>query len=153
MGLIENFRHQQELFRVQQQEKSRAEEKAKELQTSSENLLPMLKMANSSQIREALLSYVAQLNLANPPIFNPQLGCGDESQGKDQPRRLYASIFVDLDDAKNPNQVENNGTRLRKRIGVTINCIKDQFYFCFHDGKREYVFASFEELLNNINHQ
>ena len=133
MGLIESFRRQQELIRAQQQEKSRAEEEAKKLQTPSENLLPMLKMVNSSQLREALSSYIDQLNLPNPPIFKPQLGCGDESQGKDQPRRLYASIFVDLGDAIDSNQVENNGTRLRKRIGVIINCIKDQFYYCFHD--------------------
>jgi|GEM_PF-1762691 hypothetical protein len=152
MGLIESFRRQQELIRAQQQEKSRAEEEAKKLQTPSENLLPMLKMVNSSQLREALSSYIDQLNLPNPPIFKPQLGCGDESQGKDQPRRLYASIFVDLGDAIDSNQVENNGTRLRKRIGVIINCIKDQFYYCFHDGDKEHVFASFEELLDNIKH-
>jgi len=81
MGLIESFRRQQELIRAQQQEKSRAEEEAKKLQTPSENLLPMLKMVNSSQLREALSSYIDQLNLPNPPIFKPQLGCGDESQG------------------------------------------------------------------------
>ena len=43
-------------------------------------------------------------------------------------------------------------TIFNKKIKATINS-KGAELFSLHDGKREYVFASFEELLNNINHQ
>lgn len=148
MGLIESLRRQQEFVRAQQAEQRRAEEKAKADQTSSEHLGPMLKMVYSKEINEALLNYFNKLHLENPPIFKPMQGCGDEGQGKDQPRRLYASTHVYISDAKKAS--ENNGSGLREYFGVTISCVKNQFSYCFFDGHNEHVFTSFEELLSGI---
>ena len=148
MRFIESLKRQQEYVRARRAEQICAEEKAKEAQTSDEHLGPMLKMVYSKEINEALLNYFNKLHLENPPIFKPMQGCGDESQGKDQPRRLYASTRVDISDAEKSS--ENNGSRRRKYIGVTISSIKTQFSYCFFDGQNEHVFASFEELLNGI---
>lgn len=146
------IQRQKQAIEQEKKKKEAEEDNLKKDLLSSQIFEEMKKIINSSEIREALLVWYEKFKLKNPPVFEPKIVHGLETQGYKKPDRLFAcsTVYIGEIYVSSPYDSLEEGHYDKKWIRIEITCTEGKLSYSFYNGNSNSERDSLEELLDDM---